>query len=204
MAIGTLGPITFNSSTDKVQTFEEYNLDKTSRIAIHDNLQGKPIVEFIGPGLDKITLKLTWTIEGKINPVVEISKLEKKQEKGEVVIFFLGGKPVGKGKYLIEDISRSHKRIDSKGNLLSISINISLIEYAENARKESKIVSTTKTPAKKKSSISKVKKKSTRKVMSTKSMYLKKDEIAMPTFETSLHEMLGFKPIKKGGGGRRF
>lgn len=142
MAIGTLGPITFSASSDKVQTFEEYNHEKTSRIVSHENLQNKPIVEFIGPGLDKISLKLTWSIEGKINPLTEISKLEEKQEKGEVVIFFLGGKPVGKGKYLIESISRAQRRVDNKGNLLSISFNVGLVEYTENARKETKIVTT--------------------------------------------------------------
>lgn len=164
MAIGVLGPIIFNASTDKVQTFEEYNLEKSSRIAIHENLQNKPIVEFIGPGLDKITLKITWSIEGKINPSTEISKLEEKQEKGEVIIFFLGGKPVGKGKYLIENISKSSKRIDNKGNLLSISFNVNLIEYTENAAKVTKI----KTTVKKKKSSSIKKKKTTKKVAAKK------------------------------------
>ena len=157
MAIGTLGPIVFNSSTDKVQTFEEYNHDKPSRIATHENLQNKPIVEFIGPGLDKIALKLTWSIEGNINPSKEIKKLEDKQEKGEVVLFFLNGKPVGKGKYLIENISRVQKRVDNKGNLLSITFTVDLIEYTENAKKVTKI------KTKNKKSNNKVKKKKTTK-----------------------------------------
>jgi len=160
MAIGTLGPIVFNSSSDSMQTFEEYNHDKPSRIATHDNLHNKPIVEFIGPGLDKISLKLTWSIEGNINPLREVQKLETKQEKGEVVLFFLGGKPVGKGKYLIENISRAQKRIDNKGNLLSISFTVDLIEYPENAKKANKI----RTPkANNKKSSGKVNKKKTTK-----------------------------------------
>lgn len=171
MAIGTLGPITFNSSSDKIQTFEEYNLDKSSRIAIHENLQNKPIVEFIGPGLDKIALKLTWSIEGKINPLVEISKLEEKQEKGEVIIFFLGGKPVGNGKYLIDNISRAHKRIDNKGNLLSISFNVSLIEYTDNAAKVKKIKTTINKSTIKKKTSNNVKKNGTKKKIVTQYKY---------------------------------
>lgn len=187
MAIGTLGPITFNSSTDKIQTFEEYNLDKSSRIAVHENLQNKPIVEFIGPGLDKITLKLTWSIEGKINPLVEINKLEEKQEKGEVVLFFLAGKPVGKGKYLIDSISRAQKRVDNKGNLLSISFSIGLIEYPENARKETKLI----TVKAKKTNSNTVKKKATTKKTEVKSIYVKKDnELPKPKFGTNLNDLL--------------
>ncbi|NLU09449.1 MAG: phage tail protein [Tepidanaerobacter acetatoxydans] len=166
MAIGTLGPIVFNSSSEKIQTFEEYNHEKSARIATHDNLQNKPIVEFIGPGLDSITLRLTWSIEGNINPLTEIKKLEEKQEKGEVIMFFLAGKPVGNGKYLIENISRAQKRIDNKGNLLSISFDISMIEYPENARKETKIKTTTNT----------VKKSSTTKKTTTKKKYKYQNE----------------------------
>lgn len=181
MAIGILGPITFNSSSDKVQTFEEYTHDKSARIATHENLQNKPIVEFIGPGLDKINLKLTWSIEGKINPLKEINKLEDKLEKGEVVIFFLGGKPVGKGKYLIDSISRAQKRIDKEGNILSISFNVSLLEYPENARKETKLVSkakstTAKSTTNKKPKKNKVKKKTTTKKTVAKQKYKYKME----------------------------
>lgn len=181
MAIGTLGPITFNSSSDKVQTFEEYNHDKSARIVTHENLQNKPIVEFIGPGLDKINLKLTWSIEGKINPLKEINKLEDKLEKGEVVIFFLGGRPVGKGKYLLETISKAQKRVDNKGNILSISFDISLIEYPENARKETKLVTKTKattdkSATNKKPKKNKVKKKTTTKKTVAKQKYQYKME----------------------------
>lgn len=193
MAIGTLGPITFNASTDKVQTFEEYTLDKSSRIAIHENLQNKPIVEFIGPGLDKINLKLTWSIEGKINPLAEISKLEEKQEKGEVIIFFLGGKPVGKGKYIIENISRANKRVDNKGILLSISFNISLIEYAENARKETKLVTTNiaSTSTKKKAPNNSVKKKAITKRNEVSVVYKpKNNEVPMPKIGTRLTDLI--------------
>lgn len=181
MAIGTLGPITFSSSSDKVQTFEEYTHDKSARIATHENLQNKPIVEFIGPGLDKINLKLTWSIEGKVNPSEEIAKLEDKLEKGEVVIFFLGGKPVGKGKYLLDSISKTQKRIDNKGNILSISFNVSLLEYPENARKETKLASkvkatTAKSTSSKKPKKNKVKKKTTTKKTVTKQKYKYKME----------------------------
>lgn len=177
MAIGTLGPIVFNSSSDKIQTFEEYNHDKSARIATHDNLHNKPIVEFIGPGLDSINLKITWSIEGNINPLNEIKKLEEKQEKGEVIIFFLGGKPVGNGKYLIENISRSHKRIDNKGNLLSIAFNISLIEYPENAKKVTRIKSTPKQTSTKQSSNTKtIKKSSTTKKTTKKNKYKYQNE----------------------------
>lgn len=162
MAIGTLGPITFNVSRERIQTFEDFSIESSARIAIHDNLQNKPIVEFIGPGLDKLSLKINWSISCKLNPEKEVKKLVEQKEKGGVIPFFLGGKPVGRGKYLIESISSLNKVIDNRGNILSMEITISLIEYPENAKKV-KVIKTTPTKSKvkakpKTNKISKVKK----------------------------------------------
>lgn len=194
MAIGTLGDITFNVSRERVQTFEDFNIESSARIATHENLQNKPIVEFIGPGLDKVSLKMNWSISCKLNPAKEIKGLVEKKEKGEVVSFFLGGKPVGKGKYLIESISRLNRVIDNRGNILSMEITINLIEYAENAKKVKVIKTdppkssatmkpkpkTNKIPKVKTSTASKTKKPSKPKNNTTKKVVNKQKTVPIP------------------------
>lgn len=138
--IGSLGPIIFNTSSTKKQTFEGLNRENSNRIATHENLNNKPILEFIGPGLDKVTLNLTWSIEHNLNPDVELQKLRDIRDKGEVVSFILGNKPYGSGKYLLENIGEEQKRIDNKGNIFSITFSLTLNEYIENVEKVTKIV----------------------------------------------------------------
>lgn len=164
MAIGTLGPIVFQASSKKVQTFKDFSQSNSARIATHENLQNKPILEFIGPGLENIDLKLVWSVEGNINPATEVKKLEDVRDKGEVISFFLGGKPVGLGKFLIQDIQRNNARIDNQGNIFSIAFDIKLIEYHTNAKKTKKITNIQQRAVKrkaKKTSTSKKKKKFT-------------------------------------------
>lgn len=181
--IGTLGPITFNVSRERIQNFEDFNIQSSARIATHENFQNKPILEFIGPGLDSISLKMNWTITGKLNPLVEIKKLLDKKEKGEVVLFFMGGKPVGEGKYLIENISRVNKIIDDRGNILSMEIDISLLEYVDNIKKVSMV--RTETPkqtnkndsnTKKITKVKKSNKQTTNKKKQTKKKIIKKQK----------------------------
>lgn len=158
--IGSLGPVPFVVSSKKMQTFETLTRDNSSRIATHENLQNKPILEFIGPGLDSVQLSLTWSIEHGINPDVEVKKLRDLRDKGEIIPFILGSKPYGSGNYMIENISEESKRIDNRGNTLSITFSISLIEYVKNLKKVNKITPKPKmVPQKKKNTKKKVVKK---------------------------------------------
>lgn len=177
--IGSLGPIVFNTSSTKKQTFEGLNRENSNRIATHENLNNKPILEFIGPGLDKVTLNLTWSIEHNLNPDVELQKLRDIRDKGEVVSFILGNKPYGSGKYLLENIGEEQKRIDNKGNIFSITFSLILNEYIENIEKVNKIVPKPKSkPVSTKKATKRVtKKKTVKKTNTTKNKSIDKKNV---------------------------
>lgn len=177
--IGSLGPIIFNASSTRKQTFEGLNRENSNRIATHENLNNKPILEFIGPGLDKVTLNLTWSIEHNLNPDVELQKLRDIRDKGEVVSFILGNKPYGSGKYLLENIGEEQKRIDNKGNIFSITFSLTLNEYIENVEKVTKIVPKPKPkPISTKTTTKKVtKKKTVKKTNTTKNKSITKKNV---------------------------
>lgn len=127
--IGTLGEVSFNCSSEQFKTFKDLSISNSARVGQHDNLQGKPRLEFIAPGLDKVTLKLSWGIEGRVNSLEAIKPLEKARDEGEILLFMLGSKLVGSGRYMVTDISKSKQRIDNRGNVLSADFSITLQEY---------------------------------------------------------------------------
>lgn len=130
--IGSLGDFIFTASSEQVKTFKDLTTDKGVRYGSHSTIDGKPRLEFTGPELDSISLKLFWRVEDKVNPVKEIEYLEKALNKGEILTFLIGGKRVGDtGRYIIKSIKNSHTRIDNKGNFLAVEYDLSLEEYVE-------------------------------------------------------------------------
>lgn len=128
--IGSLGGLVFSVSSNKVLTFRDLNISRETRYGTHDTLQGKPKLEFTGENIDEITLVLSWRIENNVNPEKEIQILEQARKRGKVIHFILGGRRVGSGKYVITNITSAPKRIDNRGNFLSVDYSITLREYA--------------------------------------------------------------------------
>lgn len=191
--IGSLGPIIFTVSSNKKQTFEGLNRENSNRIATHENLNNKPILEFIGPGLDIVTLNLTWSIEHNLNPDVELQKLRDIRDKGEVIPFILGNKPYGSGKYILKSIGEEQKRIDNKGNILSITFSLTLEEYIENIVKVNKIIPKPKPkPVSTKKATNKItKKKTVKKENTTKNKSITKKNVRESLFAKNKYELLG-------------
>lgn len=145
--IGILGDLEFVASSNKIHTFQEMSTTQSVRYAEHASLQRKPVLEYIGPNLDEVSLKIQWRIEDKVNPLAEIDKLKKKMDDGEFLPFFLGSRKVGTGKFVITDIPQTYNRVDNHGNVLSVSAEVKLKEVVEKkANVERKV---TKQPSKK-------------------------------------------------------
>ncbi len=56
--IGTFGDVTFEVSSDKVRTFSDMKRSGSSRLASHDLIGRKPLLEFGGPGLETLTFNM--------------------------------------------------------------------------------------------------------------------------------------------------
>lgn len=129
--IGILGDVSFTVSSKMIRTFTDMGISNSPRYGTHDTLQGKPVLEFIGTNLDEINLNFFFRVEDKLNPLKEIKPLIDSRDKGEVIIFFLGSKKVGSGKFVITQLNSTYKRIDNKGNVLAANFAITLKEYVE-------------------------------------------------------------------------
>lgn len=133
--IGYFGPIHFESSTKKVKTFKDLSRKNATRWGEHSSLQRKPVMEFVGKGIDEISFTLFWRIEDNVYPEKEIKPLKDAMQEGKVLAFFLGSRPVGSGKYVVTQIDDSAKRIDNKGNLLAVEYQVTAKEYVTNKAK---------------------------------------------------------------------
>ena len=129
--IGNLGDIVFEVSSNKARTLDELERTASARLASHDVIGGKPYTEFIGPGVETITFEMFLSISLGIAPEEEIQDLRKLRDTGEAVPFVLDGVPQGDGLWVVESLSESWIRQDSRGRPSIIVAGVTLREYLE-------------------------------------------------------------------------
>ncbi|MQT39732.1 hypothetical protein GHO45_02110 [Pseudomonas sp. FSL R10-0765] len=99
----------------------------TADWAEHSLIQGKPLLEWVGDGLDELTFSMQlhpWLGD----PEVRLRTLREAKSKHEPLAFVLGsGEYVGV--YVIADISNTPRRTSADGRLYSSSVQVSLREY---------------------------------------------------------------------------
>lgn len=131
MLVGSLGEVPFIVARGLVRTFSDYNREGSGRWAKHDLIGQKPVLEYLGEDLEKISFKMLLRADHGLNPENEVKKLRKMRDNGEVVVLILADKPVGNNSWIIESIGESVTFWDAFGNARSISVDISLQEYVE-------------------------------------------------------------------------
>lgn len=131
MLVGSLGEVPFIVARGLVRTFSDYSREGSGRWAKHDLIGQKPVLEYLGEGIEKISFKMLLRADHGLNPENEVEKLRKMRDNGEIVVLILADKPVGNNSWIIESIGESVTFWDAFGNARSISIDISLQEYVE-------------------------------------------------------------------------
>lgn len=132
MFIGTFGNIIFETSNDLVRTFKDMTRDTNVRLASHDIIGKKPVIEWIGPGTDTIKFSMQFNSLLGVEPKDEEKKLRDMAQTGKVAHIIVGGEPVSDYKFIIESISSSGRIYDRDGNLIKSMVDITVKEYPEN------------------------------------------------------------------------
>ena len=129
--VGTLGgKIVFEVNDSVVQTFRDMNREVTGRWAIHEVPGTKPKAEYLGPGLQSISLSVYLSATLGVNPRRVLERIERMVENGEAEWFILGSKPVGRRPFRLIASSEAWDTIYSGGELAKATVNITLEEYA--------------------------------------------------------------------------
>lgn len=127
--IGSFGGVTFEISSKKVLTFDDFSRSGSARWTNHDINLKKPMPEFLGPGQESISIKIVLHAMNGVNPEAELKKLRSFRDTGKVASFILGTKPITSGYWYIEDIKETHRNITSKGAPITIEASLTLQEY---------------------------------------------------------------------------
>lgn len=132
MFIGTFGAVVFETSTNLVRTFKDMTRDTNVRLASHDIIGKKPVIEWIGPGTDTIKFSMQFNSILGVEPSDEEKKLRDMAQTGKVAHIIVGGEPISDYKFIIESISSSGRIYDRDGNLIKSMVDITVKEYPEN------------------------------------------------------------------------
>ena len=130
MQVGSMGDIPFVVTYGKIRTFSDYGRSGSGRWAKHDLIGRKPVMEFLGPDVEKVSMKIQLRTDHGINPESELERLRKMRDTGAVFPFILGGAPVSDNYRLLEDIGENVSYWRAGGKILSVSVDITLTEYS--------------------------------------------------------------------------
>lgn len=130
MQVGSMGDIPFVVSYGKIRTFSDYGRSGSGRWAKHDLIGRKPVMEFLGPDVEKVSMKIQLRTDHGINPESELERLRKMRDTGAVFPFILGGAPVSDNYWFLEDIGENVSYWRAGGKILSVSVDITLTEYS--------------------------------------------------------------------------
>ena len=133
---GSSGYSAFKSSSKfKVMTLDNFQRSAEGRWATHEiiGIEKKPLKEFLGPGLEKITFSIFLSADIGVTPEKELEKLRKLRDGGAVCDFVLGSTPVTANSWIISSLSEDHRIKDNKGQTVQAAVNVSLEEYVKEA-----------------------------------------------------------------------
>lgn len=127
--IGSFDDVVFETSADKVRTPENLQRQSAARYGTHEVAGQKPVLEFMGPGLDSVTMTISLRASLGVNPRGEIGRLRDMRDDGIYAPLILAGRPLGT--FVIESINETWSQIDNHGHLLRATVDLTLREYVE-------------------------------------------------------------------------
>lgn len=129
--IGTLGTdLVFETSDNYVLTFDGMTRDLSSRWATHETPGVKPRAEFLGPGLQTVSLPITLSSNLGVKPRQMLERVEQMVETGDTEYLILGYRPVGKNRFRVTASSETWDVIYNRGELARAKLTLTLEEYA--------------------------------------------------------------------------
>lgn len=120
-----LGTIQFKLIT----YFDGIEVNKATKFARHEVLDGKPILQRTGDELDEISIELAFH-DYYCDPATELKRLDDARLAAEAMPL-IWGNGVVEGQFVIEKLRVTGQTATRFGELTSVSASVSLIEYVE-------------------------------------------------------------------------
>lgn len=129
MSLGNFGDIIFSTSDKRILTFTDFSRSTSARLEEHKLIGQKPLIEFCGPELEKVTFTINLNAANGINPEEELTKWREYCTKGSAQTLIIGSAVIGYDKFIVESVSQTYDKIYRNGFLFSAKADISLSEY---------------------------------------------------------------------------
>lgn len=129
MVVGCLGDIAFLASADVVRTVSNFQWSGKVNLSTHKRLLNDSLVEFTGRQPDSISFEVILSSSLGVNVMRDCVKIWDYERAGTPLPLVLGEKCYGKYRWLIESHKIKAQSYDLRGNLETVKLTVSLIEY---------------------------------------------------------------------------
>ena len=126
--MGALGSLPFVCSYGKVLTFNNLTRETSVRWARHDVIGSKPVLEWVGEDLTRISLKIRFDASLGVAPAFGLDHLQRMLNNREIKTLIIGGEYFGR--FVIESISEERRFHTGAGVCTVAEATISLLEFA--------------------------------------------------------------------------
>lgn len=127
--VGSLGGITFNVSSRRVVTFDNYSRQGNIKSAEHEIIAEKSHMEFTGLEPEEITFDIQLFSQLNVTPEKKLEVLRHMRDTGQVMSFILGNSPVSQNKWMITGLSEKPTYWKQRGKMHIVTVSITLKEY---------------------------------------------------------------------------
>ncbi|WP_432642504.1 phage tail protein [Acidaminococcus sp.] len=131
--VGSLGGITFNVSSRRVLTFDNYSRQGNIKLAEHEIIAEKSHMEFTGLEPEEITFDIQLFAQLNVTPEEKLETLRNIRDTGQVVSFILGSSPVSQNKWMISGLSEKPSYWKQRGKMHVVTVSVTLKEYRVDA-----------------------------------------------------------------------
>lgn len=131
--VGSLGGITFNVSSRRVLTFDNYFRQGNIKSAEHEIIAEKSNMEFTGLDPEEITFDIQLFSQLNVTPEKKLEVLRNMRDTGKVVSFILGNRPISQNKWMITGLSEKPSYWKQRGKMHVVTVSVALKEYRVDA-----------------------------------------------------------------------
>lgn len=119
----------FITHDEYILTFSNFQQTVSAKWASHDRIGKKPVCEFLGSELRKISMDVILDIMLGVKPKKQLKVIERLVETGFVCKLVINQRPVGKHKWKIVKMSEAWNCILKKGELAQATVSLEFEEY---------------------------------------------------------------------------
>lgn len=142
MYIGYMGDIVFSVSANHMLTPTKFERESSGRWAEHALLLRKPVSQFGGPGLEKLSFSIILDADHGISPADQLKKLRKMRDIGAVFPLVIGGRPVTQNSWRLDSLKEGDCYWTPDGKLQQCIAQVTLTEYEEGNLTEENAITT--------------------------------------------------------------